>query len=277
LTHEAQNFKRHQRSQIDYGSPSSILNGISPREVPPIDFFALTQAKEGAEVPLIVRNGPKTSPLLATWQYELGRSAIFAADPDSLGSLAWIRWDRYAEFWSQLVSWVAREGDSGNFTLKVTNAPDGTLKIEAQKADNVPVTNLVSRITGPGRAADIAMTQVGTRTYQGESAQLPRGKYAVVLMVKAVDTERVLLRREVAVAGSQPADAAELRLMPANVTLLRQLAHGTGGEFNAPVAQMLKRSGATITSFRAVDPFLLPLVIVLVLGEVFVRRRYLGD
>jgi hypothetical protein len=96
-------------------------------------------------------------------------------------------------------------------------------------------------------------------------------------MVKAVDTERVLLRREVAVAGSQPADAAELRLMPANVTLLRQLAHGTGGEFNAPVAQMLKRSGATITSFRAVDPFLLPLVIVLVLGEVFVRRRYLGD
>ena len=277
LTHEAQNFKRHQRSQIDYGSPSSILNGISPREVPPIDFFALTQAKEGAEVPLIVRNGPKTSPLLATWQYELGRSAIFAADPDSLGSLAWIRWDRYAEFWSQLVSWVAREGDSGNFTLKVTNAPDGTLKIEAQKADNVPVTNLVSRITGPGRAADIAMTQVGTRTYQGESAPLPRGKYAVVLMVKAGDTERVLLRREVAVAGSQPADAAELRLMPANVTLLRQLAHGTGGEFNAPVAQMLKRSGATITSFRAVDPFLLPLVIVLVLGEVFVRRRYLGD
>jgi hypothetical protein len=139
------------------------------------------------------------------------------------------------------------------------------------------VTNLVSRITGPGRAADIAMTQVGTRSYQGESAPLPRGKYAVVLMVKAVDTERVLLRREVAVAGSQPADAAELRLMPANVTLLRQLAHGTSGEFNAPVAQMLKRSGATVTSFRPVDPFLLPLVIVLVLGEVFVRRRYLGD
>src|SRR5260370_40711934 len=106
------------------------------------------------------------------------------------------------------------------------------------------------------------MTQVGTRTYQGESAQLPRGKYAVVLMVKAVDTERVLLRREVAVAGSQPAGAAELRLMPANVTLLRQLTHGTGGEFNTPVAQMLTLSRATITAFRGGDPFVRPSAIV---------------
>src|SRR6185437_3831133 len=36
LTHEAQNFKRRERSRIDPGSRSSVLNGINLREMPPI-------------------------------------------------------------------------------------------------------------------------------------------------------------------------------------------------------------------------------------------------
>jgi Ca-activated chloride channel homolog len=277
LTHEAQNFKQHERARIDPGNRSSVLSGINFREIPPIDFFAVTEAKEGAEVPLVVRKGQRSAPLLATWQYALGRSAIFSADPDSMGSLAWIRWNHYAEFWSQLVSWVAREGDSGPFTLHVRNATDGTLEIEAQKADAMPVSNLFCRVTGPGHALDVAMSQVGTSIYHGELAPLPRGKYSLVLMVKAGDTERVLLRRDIAVAGSQAADAAELRLRPPNLALLREIGRQTGGDFDAPVSKILQRTGATVTTYHSVEPLLLPLTIILVLSEIYVRRRFLGD
>src|SRR5205807_7807133 len=48
LTHEAENFKLHQRSHIDLGSRSAILSGIVPGELPPLDFFATTQAKDGS-------------------------------------------------------------------------------------------------------------------------------------------------------------------------------------------------------------------------------------
>jgi Mg-chelatase subunit ChlD len=277
LTHEAQNFKRRERSRIDLGGRSSILNGISLREIPPIEFYAQTTAKDGAEVPLLVRKGQGSAPLLATWQYELGRSAIFSADPDSMGSLAWIRWNRYAEFWSQLVSWVAREGDSGPFTLRVRGSAGGTLEFEAQKADTLPVANLFCRITGPGGATDVAMTQVGTSLYHGESAPLARGKYSLALMVKAGDTERALLQREAAVTGMEAADAAELRLRPADLTLLRELARGSGGGFDAPVSTVVRHTGATVTTYRTIDPLLLPLAIGLLIGEVFIRRRFLGD
>ena len=202
LTHEAQNFKHRNRTHVDLAAPSSILNGIGPAEIPPIDFFAEARTKSGAEVPLVIRSPAQTSPLLATWQYELGRSAVFVADPDSMGSLAWIRWDRYAEFWSQLVNWVARAGDSGPFSLRISNAADGALTIEADDADTIPVGNLFARITGPGPAIDVAMTQVDATTYRGETASLPNGKYVVTLMIKAGDTERVLLRRDVAAVGS---------------------------------------------------------------------------
>jgi hypothetical protein len=96
-------------------------------------------------------------------------------------------------------------------------------------------------------------------------------------MVKEGDTERVLVRREVAVPAAGPADEAELRLRPPNLDLLRELARATRGAAGAPAAQMLQAHGELITVYRDADPYLLPLVIVLLLGEVFVRRRYLGD
>jgi uncharacterized membrane protein len=276
LTHEAENFKLHQRSHIDLGNRSMVLNGIAQHDLPPLDFFAMTQAKEGAEVPLLVRKGPHSAPLLATWQYQLGRSAIFSADPDSLGSLAWIRWDRYAQFWSQLVSWVAREGDSGPFSLRVRSLGD-SLTIEAQKADPIPVSNLFCRIAGSTLDTDVAMSQMGTSIYQGESPPLRRGKYGLALLVKAGDTERVLMRREIAVAGAEAPDAAELRLRPANEPLLRTIATDTGGEFNAPVGNIVQRSGAMITAYESIDRILLPLAIVGLLLTVLLRRRYLGE
>ena len=277
LTHEAQEYKRHQHARIDLGNPSSVLSGIRPRDIPPIDFFAFTRSKEGSETPLIVRQGSISAPLIATWQYELGRSAVFAADPDSMGSLAWIRWNRYAEFWSQLISWVSREGDSGPFSLHLRNSTDGSFEIEAQKVDQLPVSNLFCRITGPGRDFDVAMTQVGSSLYHGESSPLARGTYNLALMIKAGDTENVLLRREVAMAGPDAADSAEMRLRPPDFALLRQLAQATGGGFNAPVSNILSPRGAMVTTYRSLDSTLLPLAIFLLLAEVFVRRRILTD
>jgi Ca-activated chloride channel homolog len=277
LTHEAQNFKLHKRTHVDLSAPSSILNGIRPAEIPPIDFFAETHPKDGAEVPLVIRSPTRTSPLLTTWQYELGRSAVFVADPDSISSLAWIRWDRYAEFWSQLVNWVARAGDSGPFSLRVANAPDGALTIDADKADTMPVSNLFARISGPRHAVDVAMTQMGATLYRGEAPPMPRGKYVVTLMFKAGDTERVLLRRDIAVTGSESANSAELRIQPPNLSLLRQIATQTGGQFDASVAHMIHPAGAAVVDYRSIDSILVPLAIFLLLAEVFVRRRLLAE
>jgi len=174
-----------------------------------------------------------------------------------------------------------RQGDSGPFSLRVHNAAGGVLSLQAEKADNTPVNNLVCRISGAGRTAgnamDVPMTESGRAVYAGESAPLRRGKYNVTLMVKEGDTERVLVRREVAVPEVGPADQAELKLRPANLDLLRELARATRGAVGAPPAQVLESRGQLVTVYRDADPYLLPLVIVLLLGEVFVRRRYLGD
>ncbi len=150
LTREAMNRRKSDRTTVEAGEASAMLSGIGIKDIPPIDFFAATEAKDGAQVTLKVARADKSAPLLASWQYGLGRAAIFAGDPDSLATLSWIRWNRYAEFWSQLANWTMRQGDSGLFTMRVHGAPDGSITVEAEKADPNPVSNLVCRITGSG-------------------------------------------------------------------------------------------------------------------------------
>ncbi len=277
LTREAMNRRKQGRTSVEVGDPTAMLAGIGINEIPPIDFFASTEAKDGAQVALKVARGDKSVPLLASWQYGLGRTTIFAADPDSLATLSWIRWNRYAEFWSQLADWTMRQGDSGAFTMRLHGAADGSIAVEAEKADPNPVSNLVCRITGPGRAIDVAMTEADASLYRGEVGPLPRGKYTATLMVKAGDSEKILEQREFAAVGSIPPDSAELRIKPPNLDLLRRLASATHGAYDPGAATIARHTAQTVAIRRSAEPWLIPLVLAFFLGEVFVRRRYLGD
>ena len=170
-----------------------------------------------------------------------------------------------------------RQGDAGPFSMRVETASDGAVRIEAEKVDNSPVSNLVLRVTGNGHAMDVPMTQTDASLYRGELGQLPRGKYTAALMIKGGDTER-------------RSDAARVRLYrhrvgrrrrSANPAAQSHLAEEPRGRdrrrLEVSAAEVLKPSGMLITVHRSAEGFLLPLAIVLFLGEVFVRRRFLGD
>jgi len=58
---------------------------------------------------------------------------------------------------------------------------------------------------------------------------------------------------------------------------LRDLAVGTQGEYAASIKEMVTHGGAKIRTWRPLDSTLLPIAILLILGDVFVRRRYLGN
>ena len=277
LTRKAMNREEHTQIRLELDSRSSILNGISRQEIPPLEYFATTEPKDGARTAIMIHRGDKSAPLLASWAYGLGRSVVFTGDPDSLASLSWIRWDRYAEFWSQIVNWAARPGDSGPFNLRIGDAPGGGLRIVAEQAQAASATDLVCRITSADKAFDVAMTQAGGSVYRGDTGPLARGKYVVTLMRKARDTEQVLLSRQFAVVGAPPADAAELKIRPPNLALLRTIAAGTHGEFDAAPEEIVRRSGATVITHSSAAPGLIPIAIVLVLAEVIVRRRFLGS
>ena len=95
LTREAMNRRKQGRSELEAGGPSAILTGIDVKDMPPIDYYATTLPKDGAQVPLKItrhdgscaaarRVAIRTRP-----RRRLQRGSRFAGDAqlDSMGPL----------------------------------------------------------------------------------------------------------------------------------------------------------------------------------------------
>jgi hypothetical protein len=82
-----------------------MLAGLPADDLPRVARWAVTRLKDDAELRLYLDAGSRHDPLLATWQYELGRVAVLPADFQS-GAAEWAGWDGFGKLWSQLVLWA---------------------------------------------------------------------------------------------------------------------------------------------------------------------------
>src|SRR5439155_566741 len=109
----------------------AALAGIAEDELPKVSRWAITRPKPGAEVRLWVEAGERQDPLLATWQYELGRTAALPIDFQA-GGAAWPTWRGFAKLWSQLTMWAAPHGLAADRHLEARRLREGTwLRLEA--------------------------------------------------------------------------------------------------------------------------------------------------
>ena len=58
-------------------------------------------------------------PLLASWQYGLGRVAAWSADAGPTWSSEWLAWPRFGQFWSQVVRWTLAPPEQGDLRVLV--------------------------------------------------------------------------------------------------------------------------------------------------------------
>jgi uncharacterized membrane protein len=109
---------------------NEILQGIDERDLPTIYGQVETYPKPGASVLLKTPPGP----LLAAWQYGLGRSVAFTSDLSGRWGKDWVNWAHYGKFTAQMVKWaqrpethqnyaatIERKGEQGLFTVDVTD------------------------------------------------------------------------------------------------------------------------------------------------------------
>jgi len=170
------------------GEWGPMLAGLSEQELPVVARWAVTRLKDDAELRLYLDAGTRRDPLLATWQYQLGRVAVVPVDFQS-GAAEWAGWEGFGTLWAQLVLWT---------------------------------------LPPPAEAA-----------------------------ARPLDDEAV---------------GRELRTVGPNLPLLRQLAAATGGALDpAPEVLLAARPGVEHEAVP-LAPFLVPLVILAVLGDIALRQ-----
>ena len=245
------------------GEGGTILAGIREDELPPVSRWAVVQSKRGAEVRAYVEDGEARDPLLTTWQYELGRVAVVPLDFQG-GAAAWPTWGGFTKLWTQLAEWAAPRGLVSDRHLEATRRRDGTRIALDTVTDSTGPFAL--RIDG---GDEIVLRQIGPRSFAATVPNLRPGLHPALLTGRDVapNDERVdLLVPATADAGR------ELRATEPNLGLLREVTRATGGALEPAAADVLSARPGVRHETLALDWVLVPLALVLVLGDVAIRR-----
>jgi uncharacterized membrane protein/Mg-chelatase subunit ChlD len=238
-----------------------------PDPLPDLYGFVRTSPRPGPLVQLPIMT-PKLGkedpwPILAHWQYGLGKGVAFTSDALSIppNKASWDRdWAKspmYARFWDQLVTWSLRELDKGDKLRMTAKVKDGKVLLEVtavqKEIDKTtgqeilkPKTdlNVVVRVTSPNPQAgdatrpDIKLEQKNVGVYVGETTLEDVGSYLLTAFAyqpkreKGKDGEVQIVRdpfavTRTAVTISYPRELAE---MDNNVALLQRISEITGGQ-----------------------------------------------
>jgi uncharacterized membrane protein len=249
---------------------SPILTGIDA--VPQLAGYVATTPKSAGRVILTTHQG---DPLMATWQYGLGRSVAWTSDATGRWGQQWVSWDAFGRFWAQTVRWtiveradvpveveVAREGERAHITVDAVDENGAfvngmTARMSVVGPDDVPV--LVELVqTAPGR-------------YEGSFVPQGEGAYPMRL-VGSLEGEEVVALTTGWAMGYSPEYAA----LEGDPTYLAGLAELGGGAVLEEPSQAISHDLAGVGSRRNLWSYLLGAAILLLPIDVAVRRLALG-
>ena len=205
-------------------SAHEIVQGIDTAALPVLEGQVLTYPKPGANVILQTEQGP----LLAAWQYGLGRSVAFTSDLASRWGTAWVRWDQYGQFAAQMVKWAQRRETERRYAAQIERQGEaGIVTVDVLDAQQRFVNNLSLRLNllSPSDARrSMALEQIAPGRYQARFSAEEIGAYYLSVFGAAADEPS---RPQVFGFGVPYTD--EFRSAGVNLPLLERLASLTGG------------------------------------------------
>ena len=209
---------------------SELLRGIAANEYPQLKGYVCTTPKPRAEVPLVSDKG---DPILAHWQYGLGRAVAFTSDAKPKWSANWLQWQKYRQFWSQVTQWSLRKIQNADFTTEVSvDDGQGQISVEAmdEQGNYRNFLDLETVIVNPkNQKTTVRLQQTGPGRYEAKFPTKEVGAYLMNLM--EMEDGQV---RGSQVLGANVNYSPEFQASEPNFNLLRRLAESGGGKILDP-------------------------------------------
>ena len=160
-------------------SQSPILRGIDGG-FPRLLGYNGTTAKSAAQTVLVTA---RDDPLLAQWQYGLGRSVAWTSDSTGRWARNWIDWDGFSLFFSQMVGWTFPGEESGGIEASFVDRGGRTyLRVDSVNEDGSGrdfYRTSVALVAPDLTTTTVDLSQVAPGVYETPVADLESGAYAV--------------------------------------------------------------------------------------------------
>ena len=162
-------------------SPSEILEGLDAGRLPQLLGYNATTAKGSATVSLLTG---REDPLLAQWQYGLGRAVAWTSDAREQWAAPWIGTPDFGTLTAQLVAWTLPPQDTAGIDVRFSPGERDELDVEVTSLDEErgprnfyrTVLRLVSPELTPTQTV---LEQVGPGRYAGTVRAEEPGAYLV--------------------------------------------------------------------------------------------------
>ena len=139
-------------------SSSPILRGLD-EGFPQLLGYNGTTAKPAAQTVLVTA---RDDPLLAQWQFGLGRSVAWTSDSTGRWARSWVGWDGFTKFFSQLVGWTFPGEETGGIEASlVTDGNTTKLRVESVAEDGSPRDFYTTGVAITGSRPDVAGHRAG--------------------------------------------------------------------------------------------------------------------
>ena len=252
-------------------SSSPILRGLD-EGLPKLLGYNGTTAKPAAQTVLVTS---RDDPLLAQWQYGLGRSVAWTSDSTGRWARDWLGWKGFAQFFSQLVSWTfpGEETDGIEATFDTVGGKT-TLHVESVEADGSArdfyATSAV--VVGPGLGpVNVDLVQIAPGLYEAPLGEVDPGAYAV--RITQIKPGTSPLGRTV---GLVAPTSAEYRLLGGNEPFLAALRSATGGSEILTPLDPWRRDLTATSRYTDLWPLLLVVALLLWPLDIALRRVSVG-
>lgn len=255
-------------------SDSPILTGLD-EGFPQLLGYNGSTIKPAAQSVLVTG---RDDPLLAQWQYGLGRAVAWTSDASGRWARDWVGWDGFGRFFAQAVAWTFPGEESDGIEAAFVADGDATrLRVRSTDQDGSPRDQYQTmvRLTSPGlEPVAVALDQVAPGTYEADLGTIESGAWA--LRVDQVRDGSSPLARTLVLVAPTP---AEYRLLGTNERLLAALRDATGGQAlsgEAAATQVWSHDVPATIAARDLWPWLVVLALLLWPIDVGVRRLNLG-
>ena len=210
------------------GTPP-ILSGL--KGFPELDGYVSTTPKPAAQVVLVSH---RDDPVLAVWQYGLGRVAAWTSDALGLWTSHWLQWNQAAQWWANLVTWTLPAADSSmNISGKVING-SGQITVDLPATTTGGQQQVQAHIIAPDRSQQtIDLQPTAPQEWQGSFSASPVGVYVFQVTWQGI-TGNGAPSKLTATTGMVVPYSPEFRTRGTDMPFLQLLAQDGGGALLGP-------------------------------------------
>jgi len=252
---------------------SAIVEGITA--VPALHGYVATSTKPAAQMILA---SAQDDPILAQWQYGLGRAVAWTSDAKGKWAQAWVQWEQFPRFWAQAVRWTIIEHDESGLEAQVVDRGERasvTVDVVKEEGGYGDALDVEAHLISPSLEREtVRLQQTAPGRYEGAFQPGEEGVYLVRIVASprsGVDAPALT-----DVTGFVRSYSPEYRTFGTDEAMLHRLAEaGDGAALDDPAqafARVEDHAVRVVRTYTDLWPWLLGIAVCALPFDVGVRR-----